>query len=162
MIDPEAAEGVPLYFLEPAAVLTAADAGTLNPRVDNFVRGDSLILSAEIIEANTGRTGVCTLLWDDLEQREQWGRVRWVLGEWPAGEQVIERGSVDAELMADRLRAQAYANHHGDDLQRELRRIHGLYGYGSNAQVSTTLYTARGDRPGTYSPSDDVRPRPAA
>lgn len=83
-VDPESLIGQHIYFK--AQMLVPVSVNIWTAESQSFSRGDALLVTAEVVEANTDRTGFCWLaLADDPEgQLARWGHEAFRLGLPPA------------------------------------------------------------------------------
>lgn len=104
-------------------------------------RGDELLLTDEIIEANTDRLGRCFFadLHSTEDQIAKYGRVVMARGPRPDGMLSTEPGTIDHELARARERRDAYAIPQPEIRKATLDSIKERYGDGP--KTSRTLNT---------------------
>ena len=139
--------GQSVFVLDPAGInlVTSLPTDVGFPTTRTLRRGESFVITEELLEFNSNRFGESwiPMAADEDLQHLRWGKQRIALA-WPDGEDVHVRGSVDALARADVERARAYNNLSGAELTRALRDITARFGFTgtSSSTLSTDPRTA--------------------
>ena len=103
-------------------------------------RGDELVITEDMLEANTDRNGWCwlELLTDQAAQVARYGRQLIAEGPRPEGMLSTEPGSPEHTEARSRALAEAFAENEPEDRLTALANVRSTYG---NLTTSTTLAT---------------------
>lgn len=134
-------EGVSVWFRNAGLTIHQGEGHRAEATV--MARGQQLVVTPEIRQANTGRDGRCVFDLDAAAQEQRFGKVMFEIGELPAGFEVLEVDSFEFDQARANALAEAARINDPDEQRIALAKVRERYGVPSSGRSRTLMEYTR-------------------